>query len=159
MNELEITRPSWYDYFMQIAMDVSLRSTCLKRAVGAIAVKDRRILATGYNGQVSGAEHCKTCLRADRGVPSGQRQELCRGVHAEQNVICQAAIHGVSIEGCTIYSTTKPCSVCFRMLANCRVASIIYKVGYPDELVDMLIQEAGFVEEKLGDYSQLRKGK
>ena len=157
MNELESTRPCWDDYFMQIAVDVSKRSTCLRRAVGAVAVMDRRILATGYNGQVSGAPHCVTCLRTDRGVPSGQRQELCRGVHAEQNVLCQAAIHGVSVEGCIVYSTTKPCSVCFRLLANCRVRAIIYKISYPDELVGMLTKEAGFVEEKWGDYFQLRK--
>ena len=130
---------------MSIAFLVSERSTCLRRKVGAIAVKDRRILATGYNGAPAGVSHCLEtgCLRARLGVPSGQRHEICRGIHAEQNIIIQAATHGVNISGADIYCTCYPCSLCARMLINCNVSHIYYAAAYPDEMAESLLQEAG----------------
>lgn len=144
-------RLPWNDYFMRIARLVAERSTCLRRRVGAVAVKDKRILATGYNGAPSACAHCLDigCLREQLGVPSGQRHEICRGIHAEQNVIVQAAVHGVSIEGSTIYCTTKPCLICTKMLINCRVEAVYYAEGYPDELSDAMIAESGVVCEAL----------
>ena len=113
-------RMPWPDYFMNITYLVRERSTCLRRKVGAIAVKDRHILATGYNGAPSGVRHCLEtgCLREQMGIPSGQRHEICRGLHAEQNVIIQAAVHGVSIAGAELYCTTFPCAMCSKMLIN-----------------------------------------
>ena len=129
---------------MDIALLVSKRSTCLRRAVGAVLVKDKRILATGYNGAPSGLKHCSEvgCLREQLKVPSGERAELCRGLHAEQNAIIQAAYHGVSIKGSTLYCTTMPCSICIKMLINAGVEKIIYKEGYPDKLAEKLIAES-----------------
>jgi len=150
-------RPSWDEYFMEIAEVVAKRSTCLRRAVGAIAIKDKRILATGYNGQISGAKHCQTCLRTELNVPSGERQELCRVIHAEQNIVSQAATYGVSLVGSTVYCTNKTCSMCFRLLANTQVVKIIYKDGYPDKIIDMLMEEAGFIESKKGKYFEIEK--
>ena len=116
-------RMPWPDYFMSITYLVRERSTCLRRKVGAIAVKDRHILATGYNGAPSGVRHCLEtgCLREQMGIPSGQRHEICRGLHAEQNVIIQAAVHGVSIAGAELYCTTFPCAMCSKMLINCGI--------------------------------------
>ena len=113
-------RASWPRYFMDIAHLVAQRSTCLRRKVGAIAVLDRRILATGYNGAPSGVPHCLEvgCLRQQMGIPSGQRHEICRGIHAEQNVIIQAAVHGISLRGAEIFCTTQPCIICAKMLIN-----------------------------------------
>jgi len=138
-------RLPWPDYFMGIAALVAERSTCLRRKVGAIAVKDKRILATGYNGAPAGTAHCLDigCLREKLGIPSGQRHELCRGLHAEQNVIIQAATHGVSIAGAVIYCTTQPCIICTKMLINCGVKDIHYAEGYPDELSRDMLTEAG----------------
>jgi len=136
-------RPSWDEYFMKIARLVSERSTCLRRRVGAILVKDRRILATGYNGAPKGLVHClqRGCLRET--IPSGQRHELCRGVHAEQNAIIQAAVAGVSIEGATLYCTTQPCVLCAKMLINAGIAKIYFAGSYPDGLAKELLEEAG----------------
>lgn len=150
-------RPSWDEYFMEIAKVISKRSTCLRRSIGAVAVKNRRILATGYNGQITGAKHCEICLRAEQNIPSGQRQELCRVIHAEQNIISQAATYGVSLVGSTIYCTNKTCSMCFRLLATTQISRIIYENDYPDEIVDMLIREAGFKENKKGKYFEIEK--
>jgi dCMP deaminase len=138
-------RPSWEDYFLKITELVASRSTCLRRKVGAILVRDRRILATGYNGAPAGLNHCLEvgCLRADRGVPAGQRHELCRAIHAEQNAIIQAARHGVSPVGATLYCTHQPCVICTKMLINSGVCRIIYLEGYPDELSMELLEEAG----------------
>ena len=121
-------RMPWPDYFMSITYLVRERSTCLRRKVGAIAVKDRHILATGYNGAPSGVRHCLEtgCLREQMGIPSGQRHEICRGLHAEQNVIIQAAVHGVSIAGAELYCTTFPCAMCSKMLINCGIKHIWY---------------------------------
>ena len=130
---------------MKIAYLVAERSTCLRRKVGAIAVKDKRIAATGYNGVPSGLAHCEEvgCLRERMGIPSGQRHELCRGLHAEQNVIIQAATHGVNISGATIYCTTQPCLICTKMLINVGVKEIVFAEAYPDELSQGMMDEAG----------------
>ena len=139
-------RPAWDDYFMEIARMVASRSTCLRRQVGCVMVKDRRILSTGYNGAPSGVAHCSEtgCQRQAAGVPSGQRHELCRGVHAEQNAIIQGARHGVVLEGATAYITTQPCSICTKMLINAGIEEIIYEGDYPDEMSRQLLKEAGF---------------
>lgn len=140
-----MTRPSWQDYFTSITELVSSRSTCTRRKVGAVIVKDKMILATGYNGAPTGLPHCEEvgCLREQGRVPSGQRHELCRGLHAEQNALIQAARHGVSIKGADIYSTTMPCVICSKMLINAGIANIYYVEGYPDELSAKMLEDAG----------------
>jgi len=137
-----MARPSWNEYFMTIAELVSKRSTCLRRQVGCILVKDKRILSTGYNGAPSGIPHCEEvgCLRED--IPPGERHELCRGLHAEQNAIIQAATFGVNITGSTLYSTHQPCSVCAKMLVNAGIKKIIIKEGYPDKLAREILHSA-----------------
>lgn len=138
-------RASWPRYFMDIAYLVAERSTCLRRRVGAVAVLDRRILATGYNGAPSGVPHCLEagCLRAQLGIPSGQRHEICRGIHAEQNVIIQAAVHGISLRGAELFCTTYPCFICAKMLINCGIKRIWISENYPDELSKNMLAEAG----------------
>ncbi|MFO7840470.1 MAG: cytidine/deoxycytidylate deaminase family protein [Desulfosalsimonadaceae bacterium] len=140
-----ISRPTWDQYFMEIAALVAKRSTCLRRAVGAVIVKDKRILATGYNGAPSGIRHCEEvgCLREQMQVASGERHELCRGIHAEQNAIIQAAYHGVPICGADLYCTNLPCSICTKMLINAGINKIYYQSGYADELAKDLLDEAG----------------
>ncbi|MHC1593080.1 MAG: deoxycytidylate deaminase [Methermicoccaceae archaeon] len=130
----EAARPSLDEYFMRIALVVSTRSTCLRKKVGAVLVRDKRILATGYNGAPSGMKHCAEvgCLREQSGVPSGERHELCRGVHAEQNAIIQAALHGVSTEGATLYCTHQPCILCTKMLINAKIVRVVFRTSYPD---------------------------
>ncbi|WP_272913349.1 deoxycytidylate deaminase [Desulfohalovibrio reitneri] len=137
-------RLPWPDYFMKIAHIVAERSTCLRRRVGAVAVKGHRILATGYNGAPAGMAHCLDigCLREQMNVPSGERHELCRALHAEQNIIIQAAAHGVSIAEATIYCTTQPCLICTKMLINVGVKEIFFAESYPDELSRAMIEEA-----------------
>ena len=138
-------RPSWDEYFTAIATQVAGRSTCLRRHTGAVLVKDKRILATGYNGTPSGLAHCEEvgCLREQRGVASGSNHELCRGIHAEQNAVIQAAKHGIAIDGATIYSTHRPCVLCAKILINAGVVDIVYADAYPDELSERLLAEAG----------------
>jgi dCMP deaminase len=138
-------RPSWDEYFLRIAAEVSGRSTCLRRHVGAILVLEKYILATGYNGPPSGVPHCSDvgCLREKMNVPSGQRHELCRGLHAEQNAILQAAKHGTRIDGATIYSTHHPCSLCAKMLINAGIRRIVIREDYPDELGKEILAQAG----------------
>ena len=140
-----MSRPSWDEYFISIAETVSTRSTCLRRKVGAVFVKDRRIISTGYNGPPSGLKHCEEvgCLREKFGVPSGERHELCRGLHAEQNAIIQSALHGVSTKGAILYCTHCPCSLCTKMLINAGITRVIYKKGYPDWLAKEIAKEAG----------------
>lgn len=130
---------------MEITQLVAKRSTCLRRAVGAILVKDKRIIATGYNGGPRGLRHCEEvgCLRTQLNIPSGERHEICRGLHAEQNAIIQAAVHGVSIEGAVLYCTNQPCVICTKMLINAGIRKIIIASGYPDELSLSLLREAG----------------
>lgn len=149
----ELTRPSWDDYFMAIVEDVATRSTCRRRRVGAILVKDKRIIATGYNGGPTGLAHCLDigCLREQLGIPSGQQHELCRGVHAEQNAIIQAARYGVHTDGSVLYCTTQPCVQCTKMLLNAGVSEIVFREGYPDGLALELLQESGITVRKLGE--------
>ncbi len=129
---------------MDIARLVARRSTCLRRAVGAILVKEKRILSTGYNGAPSGIAHCAEtgCLRKSMSVPSGERHELCRGIHAEQNAIIQAAYHGVSLKGATLFCTNLPCSICAKMIINAGIRTLYYASGYTDELSERMLEEA-----------------
>ncbi|MDM7924992.1 MAG: dCMP deaminase family protein [bacterium] len=138
-------RPSWDAYFMQITRLVSSRSTCLRRKVGAVMVKDKRILATGYNGVPRGLPHCLDvgCLRDRLKIPSGERHELCRGLHAEQNAIIQAATSGTSIEGCVLYTTHYPCVLCMKMILNASIHEVIFAEGYPDGLAMEMAAEGG----------------
>lgn len=147
-NEGLDQRPSWDEYFMAICRVVARRSTCLRRQVGAVLVSERRILATGYNGAPKGMAHCAElggCYREQLRVPSGERQELCRALHAEQNAIIQAAVHGVKLEDVTAYCTTLPCVTCAKMLINADVRRIVYEIDYPDELSRRMLAEAGVV--------------
>ena len=141
----EENRPSWEAYFMDIAALVAKRSTCLRRAVGAAAVKNKQILATGYNGVPTGIRHCieTGCLRQQMNVASGERHELCRGIHAEQNVIIQAAFHGVSIKGASLFCTNLPCSICAKMIINAGIKKIYYKDGYADLMSSEMLSDAG----------------
>jgi dCMP deaminase len=138
------TRPSWDEYFIGIADLVSKRSTCLRRSVGAVLVKDKRILATGYNGAPSGIMHCskRGCIRQRLNIPSGERHELCNGLHAEQNSFLQAALHGTSLKGASLYSTTQPCIICAKMIINAGIKEIIIKGDYPDKMSKDLLREA-----------------
>ena len=138
-------RPSWDRYFIDITRLVATRSTCLRRGVGALLVKDRNILATGYNGAPSGISHCSEagCLRERLNVPSGERHELCRGLHAEQNAIIQAARHGVNIDRATLYCTTMPCVICTKMLINAGIRRVVFDEGYADDLAREMIAESG----------------
>lgn len=145
MNSLSTQnrRPDWDTYFMEIAELVSKRSTCLRRKVGAVLVKEKRILATGYNGAPSGLSHCEEvgCIREKLNIPSGERHELCRGLHAEQNAILQSAYHGVSIKNSTLYITCHPCSVCAKMIINAGIKEIVIKEGYPDKMAEEILKE------------------
>jgi len=138
-------RPSWDDYFMQVAGVVATRSTCLRRRVGAVLVLGKRILATGYNGAPAGVPHCSDagCLREQLGVPSGERHELCRGLHGEQNAMLQAARYGIRIEGATLYTTYVPCSMCAKMAINSGIVRIVAGLDYPDGLARELLEQAG----------------
>jgi dCMP deaminase len=138
-------RPSWDDYFMTIARQVATRSTCLRRNCGAVIVKDRRLLATGYNGTPKGLRHCEEvgCLREKLGIASGSHHELCRGIHAEQNAVVQAALYGVAIDGSTIYSTHQPCVQCAKILINAGITEIVYGDAYPDALSEEMLAESG----------------
>jgi dCMP deaminase len=139
-------RPSWDEYFMGIAHLTSKRSTCLRRQVGAFIVQDKQIIATGYNGAPKGLPHCEEmggCLREKMGVKSGERHELCRALHAEQNAIIQAATSGQSIEGGIMYITHQPCSICAKMIINSGIRKIIVAEGYPDEFAVEMLDEAG----------------
>ena len=137
-------RPSWDEYFMSIAEQVSGRSTCLRRATGAVLVKDKRILATGYNGVPKGLAHCEAvgCLREQRNIPSGSHHELCRGIHAEQNAVIQAAKYGIPIDGSTLYTSHQPCVLCAKILINAGIREVVYRFPYPDELARSMMEEA-----------------
>ena len=140
-----MTRPGSDDYFLKIASVVAERSTCRRHHVGAVAVRDKHILATGYNGAASGLKDCLElgCLRDEQGIPSGERHEICRGIHAEQNVIIQAGLHGVSLEGGTIYATHTPCILCAKMLVNAKIKSYVSFGKYNDDAFIGLFKEAG----------------
>lgn len=143
------SRPSWDDYFMQIAQVVASRSTCLRRRVGAVIVKDKRIISTGYNGAPSGLTHCadrpEGCLRNAQNIPSDERHEICLALHAEQNAIIQAALHGVSTKNSTIYVTIKPCVICTKMIINAGIKSVFFHGNYPDKMSEPLLKEAGIL--------------
>ena len=149
-------RPSWDTYFMNITTLVAQRSTCTRRAVGAIIVKDKRILSTGYNGAPTGIRHCLEvgCLRESLQVPSGERHELCRGIHAEQNAIIQAAYHGVSVKDALLYCTNQPCAICAKMIINAGIKKIYYQSGYTDALAQEMLTEAGIDLIKHDDLSK-----
>ena len=153
MQVLKNSRPDWDEYFMSIAELVSKRSTCIRRKVGAVIVKDKRILATGYNGAPSGIKHCIEigCLREKLKIPSGERHELCRGLHAEQNAIIQAAYHGVEIKDSVLYCTNLPCIICTKMIINAGIKKIYYKDGYPDKLSKEMFNEANIELIKVGE--------
>lgn len=140
-----IERPDWDNYFMKIASVVSTRSTCMRRRVGALLVCNRRILSTGYNGAPPGLNHCSEagCIREELKIPSGEKHELCRGLHAEQNAIIQAAVHGVAIRDSILYCTHYPCAVCAKMLISAGVQSLVLSSNYPDNLAKNLFSEAG----------------
>lgn len=137
-------RPSWDSYFMQMAQVVASRSTCLRRQVGAVIVKDKQILSTGYNGSPSGLKHCAEvgCLRQQLGIPSGERHEICRAVHAEQNAMVQAAKHGVAINGADIYTIVQPCVLCTKLIINAGIKRVVYRQPYPDQLALQMANEA-----------------
>lgn len=138
-------RVSWDEYFMEISEVVKTRATCLRRQVGAVIVKDNRIITTGYNGSPSGLKHCTElggCEREKLGIPSGQRHELCRALHAEQNAIIQASKLGISTDGATIYVTVQPCVICAKMIINAGIVRIVYKGDYPDLLAKQILDEA-----------------
>ena len=138
-------RPSWDDYFLELTRVVAKRSTCLRRHVGAILVKDDRIIATGYNGAPQGMRHCLEmgCLREEKGIPSGVRYELCRGVHAEQNAIINAARYGVSTMDSILYCTDQPCILCARMLINAGIRKVIHQGDFTDDVALQFFEEAG----------------
>jgi len=140
----KLHRPSWDKYFTEIAKLVATRSTCLRRQVGAVIVKDRHILATGYNGTPKGITHCEVvgCLREKLKVPAGERHELCRGLHAEQNALLQAALYGTSLKDSVLYCTNQPCIICAKMLINAGIKEIIILDGYPDRMACEMLREA-----------------
>ncbi|MFH1447490.1 MAG: dCMP deaminase family protein [Candidatus Micrarchaeota archaeon] len=144
-------RLSWNEYFLKIAFLVAERSTCRRHHVGAVIVKDRRVLTTGYNGAAAGVKDCLElgCLRDELDIPSGQRHEVCRAIHAEQNAIIQAGLHGISIDGATVYCTHPPCILCAKMLVNSRVKKFVTCGSYPDDAALQLFKEAGIGLEKL----------
>lgn len=138
------SRPSWDEYFLEVARLVSNRSTCLRRSVGAVLVKEKKILATGYNGAPSGLKHCLDigCIREKLKIPSGERHELCQGLHAEQNVLLQAALYGISTRKSVLYITNQPCAICAKMLINAGIKEIVISGGYPDKLARRFLKEA-----------------
>ena len=144
-------RPDWDEYFLDIAKLVSRRSSCRRRSVGAVLVREKRILATGYNGAPTGLRHCLDlgCLREQNNVPSGERHELCRGLHAEQNSIIQAALHGVSVKEATLYCTNHPCVICAKMIINAGIVRIVIRDGYSDKLASQMLKEADITVKQL----------
>ena len=138
-------RPSWDQYFLQLADLVASRSTCLRRQVGAVLVRKERIIATGYNGAPRGLGHCLElgCLREEMKIPSGHRYELCRGVHAEQNAIINAAFYGISTQDSVIYCTNQPCLICARMIINAGIIKVVHRGNFNDPLAVQFFQEAG----------------
>ena len=146
-------RPTADEYFMQMAKLAATRSTCLRRKVGAVIVKEKHVISTGYNGAPRGTAHCETkgCLRAELNVPSGTRHELCRGVHAEQNAVAQAAYFGISVKDATLYTTTFPCSLCAKILINSGIREIIYDEGYMDDLSKDILGETDIKLRHYGD--------
>ena len=139
------TRPPWDTYFMEITKLVATRTTCCRRAVGAVIVRDKHIITTGYNGAPSGLDHCLDigCLREQQNIPSGKHHELCRGIHAEQNAILQAAYYGMSIKDATLFCTTQPCSICAKLIINAGIRKVVYLAGYEDPMATEMLLGAG----------------
>ena len=139
------SRPDWESYFMTLAVVAATRSTCMRRQVGAVIVKNGQIISTGYNGSPKGTPHCSEtgCLREQLKIPSGERQEMCRGSHAEMNAIAQAASVGVSTEGAVLYCTHSPCAYCTKAIINAGIKRLVFLYSYPDELAEKLREEAG----------------
>jgi len=139
-----LNRPDWNQYFMEMAELAAKRASCLRRKVGAVLVKNKKVLATGYNGAPKDITHCEVtgCLREKLEVPSGERHEICRGVHAEQNLVAQAACHGVKTEGSTVYCTHQPCIICTKILINAGVEKIYFKNSYSDQFAEKLLKES-----------------
>lgn len=150
-NIEQISRPSWDEYFMKLAWLVAERSTCVRHHVGAVIVRDKRILTTGYNGAASGIKDCLElgCLRNQLNIPSGTRHEICRAIHAEQNAIIQAGTHGININGGTLYCTHSPCILCAKMIANAKIKRVVMSIEYPDETFKELFREAGIQFESM----------
>lgn len=146
-------RPSWDAYFIGIAKLVAMRSTCLRRQVGAVIVKERHILTTGYNGTPKDIAHCEDtgCLRERLKIPSGERHELCRGLHAEQNALLQAALYGISLKEAVLYCTNQPCIICAKMIINAGIKEIVILDGYPDQMAYDMLKEAGIKVRKVDD--------
>jgi len=144
-SAIKYIRPSWDEYFLELADLVASRSTCLRRHVGAVLVRQERIIATGYNGAPRGLGHCLDigCLREEMDIPSGHRYELCRGVHAEQNAIINAAYYGVSTQDTVIYCTNQPCIICARILINAGITRVVHRGNFDDSLAVKFMQEAG----------------
>jgi len=138
-------RPEWDEYFLKLAYLVAERSTCLRHHVGAVIVRDRQILTTGYNGAASGVKDCLKlgCLRNEKGIPSGERHEICRAIHAEQNAIIQAGLHGIDVSGSTIYCTHSPCILCAKMIVNTKIKQFVTCGNYADKSFKSLFKEAG----------------
>lgn len=159
---IKYKRPSWDEYFLELAEMVATRSTCLRRHVGAVLVRNERIIATGYNGSPRGLGHCLEigCLREDMQIPSGHRYELCRGVHAEQNAIINAAYYGVSTQDAVLYCTNQPCIICARMLINAGISKVVHRGNFNDRLALQFLQEAGIdlVELPSGDKKESENG-
>lgn len=145
------SRPGWDEYFLEIARLISRRSTCLRRKVGALIVNERRILATGYNGTPSGIRHCLEtgCLREELNIPSGERHELCRGLHAEQNALLQAALYGISLKSSVLYATNQPCIICAKMIINAGIKEIVVCGNYPDKMAQQFFNEASIKVRKI----------
>jgi dCMP deaminase len=158
IKSAKLERPEWDKYFMDIAFLVSQRSTCLRRKVGAVLVKEKRILSTGYNGAPAKITHCQVagCLRSRLKVPSGQRHELCRGLHAEQNVLLQAALHGVSVKDSSLYVTVTPCIICAKMIINAGVKQIVIQDHYPDNMAEEFLKQAKIKIKRL-KYRKVKK--
>jgi dCMP deaminase len=151
--KISVERPSPDAYFMEIAEVVSKRSTCLRHKNGAVLVRDKHILSTGYNGAPRGLPHCSEvgCLREELKIPSGQRHELCRGAHAEANAIIQAALHEISTADSIMYSTHQPCILCAKLIINAQVTEVVFKTHYADELAVSLLKRAGVKLRKFKD--------
>jgi len=146
-------RPSWDEYFLEVAKLVAKRSTCLRRSVGAVLVKDKRILATGYNGAPRGLKHCYEigCMRQKLKIPSGERHELCRALHAEQNALIQASLYGISVKGSSLYATNQPCVICAKMIINAGIADIVISEGYPDKMAADFLKQAKIKVRRISD--------
>jgi dCMP deaminase len=159
-NNTLLDRPSWDEYFMKLAWLVAERSTCLRHHVGAVVVRDKRILTTGYNGAPSGTQDCLSlgCLRNALHIPSGERCETCRAIHAEQNAIIQGGYHGVNIKGSTLYCTHFPCVTCTRMVVNAGIKKVVMSVAYPNDIFRDIFKEAGieFSTMQFGNLSIIR---